>query len=106
MFRYFNEAYSKEQKLAPDDKKAPKYYDFLMQVVDANTHYVIWLRPNKGSWKYYLREFVDSNLFNTIIMSCIFLKYCKLFFYFYFYNRMLSQNLSLWFSWLLSYYLE
>ena len=78
MFRYFNEAYSKEQKLAPDDKKAPKYYDFLMQVVDANTHYVIWLRPNKGSWKYYLREFVDSNLFNTIIMSCIFLNFISM----------------------------
>ena len=73
MFRYFNEAYSREQKLAPDDKKAPKYYDFLTQITDANSHYAIWLRPDKGSFQYYLREFADSSLFNNIIMGCIFL---------------------------------
>ena len=73
MFKYFNDAYSREQKLAPNDKKAPKYYDFLTQIPKANSHYVIWLRPNKGSFQYYLREFVDSNLLNNIIMGCIFL---------------------------------
>ena len=73
MFRYFNEAYSREQKLAPDDRKAPKYFDFLTQIIDANSHYVTWLRPNKGSIQYYLREFADSSLLNKILMSCIFL---------------------------------
>ena len=73
MFKYFNEAFSRELKLAPDDKKAPKYYDFLTQIIHANSHYCIWLRPNKGSFQYYLREFADSNLLNKIIMSCIFL---------------------------------
>ena len=73
MFRYFNEAYSREQKLAPDDRKAPKYYDFLTQIINANSHYATWLRPNKGSFQYYLREFADSSLLNKIIMGCIFL---------------------------------
>ena len=74
MFRYFNEAYSREQKLAPDDKKAPKYYDFLTQIIKANSHYATWIRPNKGSFQYYLREFADSNLLNNIIMGCIIMK--------------------------------
>ena len=75
MFRYFNEAYSKEQKLAPNDKKAPKYLDFLTQIIQSNSHYVTWLRPNKGSFQYYLREFADSNLLNNAIMACIFLNF-------------------------------
>ena len=73
MFRYFNEGYTKEKTLAPEDKKAPKYYDFLTQIVGAETHYVIWVRPNKGSLRYYLREFADSNFLDKAIMSCIFL---------------------------------
>ena len=52
MFRYFNEGFSKETKLAEDDKKAPKYYDFLTQITKANSHYAIWLRPTKGSFQY------------------------------------------------------
>ena len=75
MFRYFNEAYSKEQKLAPNDKKAPKYLDFLTQIIQSNSHYVTWLRPNKGSFQYYLREFADSNLLNNAIMACIFFNF-------------------------------
>ena len=75
MFRYFNEAYSREQRLAPNDKKAPKYLDFLTQILNSNSHYVTWLRPNKGSIKYYLREFADSNLLNNTIMACIFLNF-------------------------------
>ena len=71
MFRYFNEAFSKEQKLAEGDKKAPKYSDFLTQIIDADSHYIIWLRPNKGSFQYYLREFADSNILNNTIMGCI-----------------------------------
>ena len=73
MFRYFNQAYSREQKLAPDDRKAPKYYDFLTQIINANSHYATWIRPNKGSIQYYLREFADSSLLNKIIMGCIFI---------------------------------
>ena len=75
MFKYFNDAYSREQTLAPEDKKAPKYYDFLTQIIKADSHYVTWLRPNKGSFQYYLREFVDSNLLNNIIIGCIFLNF-------------------------------
>ena len=73
MFRYFNDAYSKEQKLAKDDKKAPKYYDFLTQIPQAQSDYEVWVRPPKGSLRYYLREFADSNFLDNFIMACIFL---------------------------------
>ena len=73
LFKYFNEAYKKEQKMAEDDKKAPKYYDFLTQICDAETHYVVWKRPKKGSYSYYLREIADSALLDNIIMIVIFL---------------------------------
>ena len=73
MFRYFNVAYSKEQKLAKDDKKAPKYYDFLTQIPQAQSDYEVWVRPPKGSLRYYLREFADSNFLDNFIMACIFL---------------------------------
>ena len=73
MFKYFNDGFSKEKSLAPEDKKAPKYYDFLTQIINANTHYVTWIRPNKGSFKYYVREFVDSSFLEKTIMFCIFL---------------------------------
>ena len=73
MFRYFNEAFSREQKLAPDDKKAPKYYDFLTQIYQAQSDYEIWVRPNKGTLRYYLREFADSSFLDNFIMGCILL---------------------------------
>jgi hypothetical protein len=73
MFRYFNEAFSREQKLAPDDKKAPKYYDFLTQIYKAQSDYEIWVRPNKGTFRYYLREFADSTFLDNFIMGCILL---------------------------------
>ena len=73
MFLYFNEAYSREQKLADDDKKAPKYYDFLTQIPNAQSDYEIWVRPSKGTLRYYLREFADSNFLDNFIMACIFL---------------------------------
>ena len=73
MFRYFNEAFSREQKLAEDDKKAPKYYDFLTQIIDSQSDYEIWIRPNKGTFRYYLREIADSNILDNFIMGCIFL---------------------------------
>jgi len=78
LFRYFNDAYSKEQKLAEGDKKAPKYYDFLMQIKDADPNYFIWLRPNKGTIKYYLRDFVESKLFTSIVVACIFLNFISI----------------------------
>ena len=73
MFRYFNEAFSREQKLASDDKKAPKYYDFLTQIYQAQSDYEIWVRPNKGTFRYYLREFADSTFLDNFIMGCILL---------------------------------
>ena len=71
MFRYFNEAYKKETKLAEDDKKAPKYYDFLNQIYSAESHYVIWVHPEKGTFRYYLREFADSAFLDNFIMIII-----------------------------------
>ena len=71
MFRYFNEAYKKETKLAEDDKKAPKYYDFLNQIYSAESHYVVWVLPEKGTFKYYLREFADSSFLDNFIMVII-----------------------------------
>ena len=73
MFNYFNEAYKKEQKIAENDKKAPKYYDFLEQIVDAETHYVVWKKPQEGTYAYVLREFADSPLLDNFIMVVIFL---------------------------------
>ena len=73
MFKYFNEAFSREQKLAEDDKKAPKYYDFLTQIYNAQSDYVTWVRPNRGTFRYYLREFADSSFLDNFIMGCIFL---------------------------------
>ena len=71
MFRYFNEAYKKETKLAEDDKKAPKYYDFLNQIYTAESHYVVWVLPEKGTLRYYLREFADSTFLDNFIMVII-----------------------------------
>ena len=71
MFKYFNEAYSKEQKLSKDDKKAPKYYDFLTQVYKAQSNYETWVMPEKGTLRFYLREFADSSFLDNFIMCCI-----------------------------------
>ena len=71
MFKYFNEAYSKEQKLSKDDKKAPKYYDFLTQINKAQSDYETWVMPEKGTFRFYLREFADSNFLDNFIMICI-----------------------------------
>ena len=72
MFKYFNEAYKREQKISKDDKKAPKYYDFLTQIIGARNNYIIWNKPMKGTIQYYLREIVDSEIFENIIMIIIF----------------------------------
>ena len=73
MFRYFNDAFKREQKIAEDDKKAPKYYDFLAQICDAETHYIVWKKPLKGTFQYYLRELADNPHLDNFIMVIIFL---------------------------------
>ena len=73
MFRYFNEAFKREQKIAEGDKKAPKYLDFLTQICDAETHYVVWKKPAEGSYSYYLRELADNAYLDNCIMFVIFL---------------------------------
>ena len=73
MFKYFNDAFSREQKLSKEDKKAPKYYDFLTQICQAQSDYEIWVRPSKGTFRYYLREIADSTFLDNFIMGCIFL---------------------------------
>ena len=71
MFKYFNEAYKREQKLDSDDKKAAKYYDFLTQIMSAQSDYITWKKPPKGSIQYYLREIVDSEYFENIMLGVI-----------------------------------
>jgi len=73
MLKYFNEAFKREQKIAKDDKKAPKYYDFLNQILDEKSDYIIWNKPMKGTIKYYLREFVDNEIFQYTMMTIILL---------------------------------
>jgi len=73
MFRYFNDAFKREQKIAEGDKKAPKYYDFLTQICGAETHYVVWKKPQKGTYAYALREFADNPYLDNFIMIVIFL---------------------------------
>ena len=71
MFKYFNEAYKREQKLDSNDKKAGKYYDFLTQIMSARSDYIIWKKPVKGTIKYYLREIVDSEYFENTMLGII-----------------------------------
>ena len=73
MFKYFNEAYRREQQISKNDKKAPKYYDFLIQILESKNNYIIWNKPMKGTIKYYLRNIVDSEIFENGIMIIIFL---------------------------------
>ena len=72
MFRYFNDAYKREQNLDSNDKKAAKYYDLLTQIMKADNDYVIWKKPQKGSIKYYLREIIDSEYFENVMLGIIF----------------------------------
>jgi hypothetical protein len=73
MFRYFNEAFKREQKIAEGDKKAPKYLDFLKQICSAETHYIVWKKPVEGTYSYYLRELADNAYLDNFIMVVIFL---------------------------------
>ena len=78
MFKYFNEAFKREQKLASDDIKAAKYYDYLTQIMTAQSDYIIWKKPSKGTIKYYLREIVDSEYFENIMLGVIFFNFLML----------------------------
>ena len=71
MFKYFNEAYSRELKISKDDKNAPEYFDYLNQIIGAQSNYIIWNKPMKGTIKSYLRAFVDSEIFENSIMIII-----------------------------------
>ena len=73
MFKYFNESWSREQKVADDDKKAQKYYDFLQQIEEAQPDYPSYNKPKEGTIRYYIREFADSNFLDNFIMIIIFL---------------------------------
>ena len=73
MFKYFISAYKREQKISKNDKKAPKYYDFLIQILDAESNYIIWNKPMKGTIKSILRDFVDSEIFENFIIIVIIL---------------------------------
>jgi len=73
MFKYFNESWSREQKVADDDKKAQKYYDFLQQIEEAQPDYPSYNKPKEGSFRYYIREFADSTFLDNFIMIIIFL---------------------------------
>ncbi len=57
--------------MAEDDRKAPKYYDFLNQIYSADCHYVVWIHPEKGTFRYYLREFDGSSFLDNFIMIII-----------------------------------
>ena len=71
MFKYFNEAYKRQQKLDSDDKKTAKYYDFLTQIMDSESDYIIWKKPHKGTIQYYLRQIVDSEYFENTMLGII-----------------------------------
>ena len=73
MFKYFNDSWTREQKVADGDKKAAKYYDFLTQIEDAQPDYITYIKPREGSFRYKLRNFVDSSYFDNFIMAIIFL---------------------------------
>ena len=73
MFKYFNDAWSREQKVADGDKKAAKYYDFLTQIESSQPDYITYIKPPQGTLRYKLRNFVDATYFDNFIMAIIFL---------------------------------
>ena len=73
MFKYFNDAWTREKKIGEDDKKAEKYYDFLNQIENADPEYNSYLNPKEGTVKYYLVMVANSKILDNFIMLCIFL---------------------------------
>ena len=72
MFRYFNESYSKEQKLAPGDKKAPKsglkkgnqkgdYLKFAKAKSDSQTLYVVMYIFDNSYKEFFSSRITDKN---------------------------------------------
>ena len=73
MFKYFNDAWSKEKKVGENDKKAEKYYDFLQQIELADPEYSTYLSPEEGTIKYYLVMVANSKFLDNFIMIIILL---------------------------------
>ena len=73
MFKYFNDAWSKEKKVGENDKKAEKYYDFLQQIELADPEYSTYLSPEEGTIKYYLVMVANSKFLDNFIMVIILL---------------------------------
>ena len=71
MFKYFNDAWSKEKKVGENDKKAEKYYDFLQQIELADPEYSTYLSPEEGTIKYYLVMVANSKFLDNFIMIII-----------------------------------
>ena len=72
MFKYFNEAYNRELKIAKDDKNAIEYFDYLSQITSAQSNYIIWNKPMKGTIKFYLRLF-ENGIIIIIFLNMIFM---------------------------------
>jgi hypothetical protein len=66
MFKYFNDAWTREQKVADGDKKAAKYYDFLTQIETTQPDYITYVKPQEGTFRYKLRNFVDHSYFDIL----------------------------------------
>ena len=73
MFKYFNDAWSKEKRVSDSDKKAQKYYDFIQQIEETDPEYTIYLSPEPGTAKYYLITIANSKYLDNFIMIIIFL---------------------------------
>ena len=73
MFKYFNDAWSREKKVGENDKKAEKYYDFLQQIEQSDPEYSTYLSPEEGTLRYYLVMVANSKFLDNFIMIIIFL---------------------------------
>ncbi|MCQ2815701.1 MAG: ion transporter [archaeon] len=73
MFKYFNDAWSRELNVSENDKKAGKYYDFIQQIEEADPEYVTSILPEQGSWRWYLYKVATSDFLDNFIMIIIFL---------------------------------
>ena len=72
MFKYFNDAWTKERKVDENDKKAEKYYDFLQQITLAEPEYKMYIFLKKGSFRYYLMKIASSKGLENVINVVIF----------------------------------
>ena len=73
MFKYFNDAWTREKRIRENDKKANKYYDFLNQLELAEPAFNSYLAPEEGTIKYTLIQIALSKALDNFIMIIIFL---------------------------------